>query len=91
MPVIKIDNRDYDVDTLSIDAKAQLQSLQFCDAELARLQAQPWFVDQIALFRLIEEGLTPAKCVYLELLLTDTTPSTTGFFRILHGSWEAEA
>jgi hypothetical protein len=23
-----------------------------------------------------------------ELLLTDTTPSATGFFRILHGSWE---
>jgi hypothetical protein len=48
-------------------------------------------VDQIAIFRLIEEGLTPAKCVHLELLLTDTTPSATGFFRILHGSWEAGA
>ena len=40
MPTIKIDNQDYDLDTLSIDAKAQLQSLQFVDAELARLQAQ---------------------------------------------------
>ena len=40
MPTIKIDNRDYDTDTLSTEAKAQLQSLQFCDAELARLQAQ---------------------------------------------------
>jgi hypothetical protein len=35
-----IDNMDYDIDTLSAEAKAQLQSLQFCDAELARLQAQ---------------------------------------------------
>jgi Family of unknown function (DUF6447) len=40
MPTIKIDNQDYDLDTLSIEAKAQLQSLQFVDSELARLQAQ---------------------------------------------------
>ena len=40
MPAIKIDNRDYDLDTLSDEAKAQLQSLQFVDAELQRLQAQ---------------------------------------------------
>jgi hypothetical protein len=40
MPTIKIDNQDYDLDTLSTEAKAQLQSLQFVDAELARLQAQ---------------------------------------------------
>lgn len=40
MTTITIDNRDYDLDTLSDEAKAQLQSLQFCDAELARLQAQ---------------------------------------------------
>ena len=40
MPTITIDNRDYDLATLSDEAKAQLQSLQFVDAELARLQAQ---------------------------------------------------
>ena len=40
MPTITIDNTPYDVDTLSDQAKAQLQSLQFCDAELQRLQAQ---------------------------------------------------
>jgi hypothetical protein len=40
MPTIKIDNIDYDADTLSEEAKAQLVSLQFCDAELQRLQAQ---------------------------------------------------
>jgi len=40
MPSITIDNHTYDLDTLSADAKAQLQSLQFCDSELARLQAQ---------------------------------------------------
>ena len=40
MPTIKIDNVDYDSDTLSDDARAQLISMQFCDQELARLQAQ---------------------------------------------------
>lgn len=40
MPKITIDNQDYDLDTLSDEARAQLQSLQFVDAELARLQAQ---------------------------------------------------
>jgi hypothetical protein len=40
MPTITIDNHFYDLDTLSHEAKSQLQSLQFCDAELARLQAQ---------------------------------------------------
>ncbi len=40
MPAIKIDNVDYDTDKLSGEAKAQLLSLQFCDQELARLQAQ---------------------------------------------------
>lgn len=40
MAKITIDNKEYDLDTLSDEAKAQLQSLQFCDAELARLNAQ---------------------------------------------------
>ncbi len=40
MPNIKIDNIDYDLDTLSDEAKAQLGSLQFVDAELARLNAK---------------------------------------------------
>lgn len=40
MPIMKIDNVEYDTDKLSDDAKAQLVSLQFCDQELQRLQAQ---------------------------------------------------
>lgn len=39
-PTIKIDDQEYDLDTLTDEAKAQLQSLQFVDAELVRLQAQ---------------------------------------------------
>lgn len=40
MPTLKIDNLEYDLDTLSDDAKAQLASIQFVDQELARLQMQ---------------------------------------------------
>ena len=40
MSTIKIDNVDYDINTFSEEAKAQLMSMQFCDQELARLQAQ---------------------------------------------------
>jgi len=40
MPTITIDNKNYDLDSLSNDAKAQLASIQFVDQELARLQAQ---------------------------------------------------
>jgi hypothetical protein len=40
MTTISIDNKSYDLDKLSDEAKAQLASIQFVDAELARLQAQ---------------------------------------------------
>ena len=40
MPIITIDNIEYDTDKLSGEAKEQLVSLQFCDQELARLKAQ---------------------------------------------------
>ena len=40
MPIIKIDNKDYELDSLSDEAKAQLASLQFVDAELQRLNAK---------------------------------------------------
>jgi hypothetical protein len=40
MPIIKIDNKDYETDTLSEQAKTQLINLQVCDQEIQRLQAQ---------------------------------------------------
>lgn len=39
MPSVKIDNKDYELDSLSVEAKSQLSALQFCDQELVRLQA----------------------------------------------------
>lgn len=40
MPTITIDNKPYELDSLSNEAKAQLVSIQFVDSELARLKAQ---------------------------------------------------
>jgi hypothetical protein len=40
MPTIKIDNKDYDPDTLSNEAKQQLQMLSITESEIKRLQAQ---------------------------------------------------
>ena len=40
MPTIKIDNKEYELDSLSEECKAQIASIQFVEQELARLQAQ---------------------------------------------------
>ena len=40
MPTLKIDNKEYDLDTLSNECKAQLASIQFVEQELVRLQAK---------------------------------------------------
>ena len=40
MPIVKIDDKEYDFDTLPNAAKEQLQSLQFVDGELSKHQAQ---------------------------------------------------
>ena len=55
MPNIKIDNKEYDLDTLSDECKAQLVSIQFVEQELARLQAQA-------------SVLQTAKAAYLQAL-----------------------
>ena len=40
IPTIRIDNNEYDLDSLSNEAKAQLQMLQITDQEIARLNVQ---------------------------------------------------
>ena len=40
MTSINIDNKEYNLDALSNDCKAQIESVQFCDQEIARLQAK---------------------------------------------------
>jgi len=55
MPTLNIDNKEYDLDTLSNECKAQLASLQFVEQELLRLQAQA-------------AALQTAKVAYLQAL-----------------------
>jgi len=40
MATLNIDNKEYDLDSLSDECKSQLASIQFVEQELARLQAQ---------------------------------------------------
>ena len=40
MATLNIDNKEYDLDSLSDECKAQLASIQFVEQELARLQAK---------------------------------------------------
>jgi hypothetical protein len=55
MATLKIDNKEYDLDTLSDECKAQLASIQFVEQELSRLQAQ-------------SAALQTAKNAYLQVL-----------------------
>lgn len=40
MSIIKIEDKEYEYNTLPEEAKAQLQMLQFVDSELVRLQGR---------------------------------------------------
>lgn len=40
MPIITIDNKEYDTDHLSEEAKSQLANVQLTDQEIQRLQIQ---------------------------------------------------
>ena len=55
MTKVTIDDKEYDLDTLSDECKAQLASIQFVEQELARLQAQA-------------AVLQTAKAAYLQVL-----------------------
>jgi hypothetical protein len=59
MAIIKIDGKDYNTDTLSDEAKAQLQNVQFVDQELARLNAQAAVMQtaRIAYAKLLNDAL----------------------------------
>ncbi len=55
MLTLKIDNKEYDLESLSDECKAQLASIQFLEQELVRLQAQA-------------AALQTAKAAYLHAL-----------------------
>jgi hypothetical protein len=62
MPILKIDNKEYDLDTLSDECKTQLASIQFVEQELARLQAQTaaYQTARIAYAKALKEALPTA-------------------------------
>lgn len=62
MPTIKIDDQEYDTDTMSEAARQQLQSLQFVDNELARLSAQAAVLQtaRVAYGKALKQALNPA-------------------------------
>ncbi len=66
MPIITINNQDYDIDTLPQAAKDQLQSLQFVDAELVRLQSQASVLQtaRIAYGKALSEALANVQQSY---------------------------
>ena len=65
MATITIDGKEYDVETLSDETKAQLGSLQYVDAELARLQAQAAALQtaRMAYGRAIKQTLEDGKAL----------------------------
>ena len=65
MTTITIDNVEYDFESLSNEAKAQLVSLQFCDGELQRLQAQAAAIQtaRMAYAKALNEALNPTAAM----------------------------
>jgi hypothetical protein len=65
MTTITIDDKAYDVDSLSDDSKAQLASLQFVDSELRRLQARAAALQtaRIAYGRALKQTLEEGKAL----------------------------
>jgi len=63
MTLIKIDEKEYDLDKLSEEAKNQLTSIQYVDAELQRLSAQVAVLQtaRIAYSRALNEALEEKK------------------------------
>ncbi len=62
MSTITIDNKEYDLNLLSDEAKAQLASIQFVDAELVRLNAKAAALQtaRMAYSKALQAALPPA-------------------------------
>ena len=70
MATLTINDKTYDIDKLSEDAKAQIINLQFVDAELARLNATA------AVFQTARIGCLSALKPHLAALdASSTTPA----------------
>ena len=65
MATITIDDKQYELESLSDEAKAQLASIQFVDSELTRLQARA-------------AALQTARMAYAKALQAALPTATTG-------------
>jgi hypothetical protein len=65
MAKIKIDDVDYDTEKMSTNAKAQLASLQFCDAHIQQLKNEIAIADT-------------AKAAYVRALKTELEKASSG-------------
>lgn len=75
MPMIKIDDKEYDSDTLSDDAKGQFQSLKYVDAEINRLSSQinVFKTARLAYARALNQALqAPSKTLLEQKIAGDT-------------------
>jgi hypothetical protein len=63
MTTITIDNQNYELETLSDEAKNQLASIQFVDVELQRLNAQSSVLQtaRIAYVNALKQALPPVQ------------------------------
>ena len=61
MSMIKIDGQEYDTELMSVAAKENLQSVQFVDNELQRLQARAAVLQtaRISYVRALQQALNP--------------------------------
>ena len=77
MTQITIDNIAYDLESFSDDAKGQLGSLQFVDAEIGRLQAQLAVLQtaRIAYARALSRDLPNAAESVISSGSADTAPA----------------
>ena len=73
MATITIDDKEYDVESLSDESKAQLVSLRYVDSELERLQAQAAALQtaRIAYGRALKETLEEGKAPEVDEVNTE--------------------
>ena len=59
MTTITIDKKDYELESLSDETRANITSMQYCDGEIQRLQMQLALVQtaRMAYARVVTEGL----------------------------------
>ncbi len=74
MAMIKIDGKEFDFDAFSEDAKKQLQSLQFVDAEISRMNSQiaVFKTARIAYAKALNQSIQPPTDPLAQQLAGDT-------------------